>query len=52
MRVAALVCIAVLLAVALASVLGRGSHSQAAVPGNAAEIRQALVPPGESPRGA
>lgn len=48
-RVAALLCITLLLAVALASVLRRNSGSQAGVP-DAETMRQALVPPGASAR--
>lgn len=47
-RVAALICIVALLAVALASVLRRNSGSQAGVPDAETmkeTVRQALVPP-------
>lgn len=48
-RVATLACIGVLLVVSLASLLQRKGPNQAGVQLNE-EVRQALVPPGESPR--
>ena len=48
-RVAALACIGGLLVTSLASLLQRNSGSQAGVQLNE-DVRQALVPPGESPR--
>ncbi len=48
-QVAALLCITLLLAVALTSVLRRNSGSQAGVT-DAETVRQALVPPGAAAR--